>query len=212
MRSALPPVVVSNILQIHDFLGCDTVSRIHGIGKGMESLRKILRSSSMQASLQVFSSADADHDTVAEAGEKLLGQLYGFGTKLSIDSLHAHIFNRKVATATTAVTPESLPPTSNALKFHSYRAYHQTQTWRGEIVDPLVWGYEIRNGKMLPIRQTKEAAPANLLKIVRCSCKKGCKTNSCTCRKHGLHCTNSCKECCGSSCSNSQKADFEEYS
>ena len=43
---------------------------------------------------------------------------------------------------------------------------------------------------------TIKEAPAltNLLEVVRCGCKTGCKTMPCPCRKHGLKCTDSCRE------------------
>ena len=44
---------------------------------------------------------------------------------------------KKIVTSNTAITPESLPPTSDSSTFHSYRAYHQVQVWRGENMDPL---------------------------------------------------------------------------
>ena len=67
---------------------------------------------------------------------------------------------------------------------------------------------------MMPVTMTEPPAPPNLLKIVRCGCKTVCKTMSCSCRKHGLKCTDSCRECREVSCINCQKADlyvFDEY-
>ena len=34
--------------------------------------------------------------------------------------------------------------------------------------------------------------PENLVELVRCSCKKGCNTNRCSCRKASLPCTSAC--------------------
>ena len=44
---------------------------------------------------------------------------------IPLNSLRYRIFQKKVATATIAVAPETLPPASNAAFFHSYRTYHQ---------------------------------------------------------------------------------------
>ena len=47
-----------------------------------------------------------------------------------------------------------------------------------------------------PIMTDTEAGPPDLLKVIRCGC--GCKGpcgNSCSCRKAGLNCTSTCKEC-----------------
>ena len=108
------------------------------------------------------------------------------------------------STSKTAITPDSLPPTSDASAYHSYRAYHQVQVWRGQDIPPLSWGWKILNNKMVPIAMKQAPAPSNLLKVVRCGCKTGCKTSACTCLKHGLKCTPVCKECRGVSCVNCQ--------
>ena len=46
-----------------------------------------------------------------------------------------------------------------------------------------------------------EAGHPELLKIVRCGCKGLCGTK-CSCRKAGLKCSSTCKECHGPACSN----------
>ena len=38
-------------------------------------------------------------------------------------------FSRKVVTLSSFVTPERLPPTESAIKFHYHRAYYQIMTW-----------------------------------------------------------------------------------
>ena len=56
----------------------------------------------------------------------------------------------------------------------------------------------------------KPAAPAELLDIISCSCKKLCNTKRCTCRQHGLHCSDVCTDCRGTSCSNSELPDVPD--
>ena len=84
----------------------------------------------------------------------------------------------------TAVRPETLPPTSNAAMFHSYRTYHQTQSQRGESINPLGWEFFIQKGSMMLLTLKEPPAPPNLLNIVSCSCKTGYKTMTCSCHKH----------------------------
>ena len=127
------------------------------------------------------------------------------------NSLRYRLFHKRVVTATTAIVPESLPPTSNAAMFHSYRTYHQTQVWRGENMDPLGWGFLIQKGRMMPVTMTEAPAPPNLLKVVRCGCKTGCKTMACSCRKHGLTCSDSCRECRGVSRINCRQVDLDLF-
>ena len=64
-----------------------------------------------------------------------------------------------------------------------------------------------------------EAGPQDLLKMIRCSCKKKC-DKRCSCRKAGLKCSVSWSECLGAFCLNAMAepvgpendADCEEFS
>lgn len=40
------------------------------------------------------------------------------------------------------------------------------------------------------------------MKKIACRCVSGCKTNICSCRKHGIKCSNVCSTCDDESCSN----------
>ena len=78
-------------------------------------------------------------------------------------------------------------------------------------MDPLGWGCLIHNERMMPVKMKQKPAPPNLLKVVHCGCKTGCKTMTCSCRKHGLKCTDSCRECRGVSCLDCQDIDFDLF-
>lgn len=112
---------------------------------------------------------------------------------------------------TTAVTPETLSPTSNATMFNSYRTYHQTQVWRGESIDPLGLEFSIRKGRIMPVTVTEPPASLNLLKIVRCSCKIGGETMICLCHIRSLECTDSYKESRRASCVNCQEVNLDLF-
>ena len=194
---------------IHAFLGCDTVSRVHSIGKGEESTKKIMSNEEIQEYFFVFNEENADKKSIATAGDKLLCLFYGESSEDNLNQLRYRSFCRRVSTSSIAITPESFPPRSDASKFHSYRAYHQVQVWRGrEDIDPLLWGWKIDKSKLMPIAMNQSPAP-ELLKIVRCTCKTGCKNSRCSCFKHGLKCTNVCGECRGVSCLNCQEITLE---
>lgn len=91
------------------------------------------------------------------------------------------------------------------------RVYYQIQEWKGneENMDPTDWGWEVVNGSMKPIRTDKTPAPASLLNIVRCTCKKGCKTAICSCKKVGLECTAACSTCKGFNSENAAQPELE---
>ena len=109
MKNGLPSVIVECILPIHAFLGCDTVSRIYSVGKGKETLKKILGNKKMQACLREFNKKHVERASIARNGEELPSQFYDSTTERSWNSLQNRIFLKEVATATTAVTPETLP-------------------------------------------------------------------------------------------------------
>ena len=50
-------------------------------------------------------------------------------------------------------------------------------------------------------------APPQILEQISCGCKKGCKTRSCSCRAHGISCTEFCR-CKG--CTNAANEDHIE--
>ena len=56
------------------------------------------------------------------------------------------------------------------------------------------------DGKCLPMQTDKPAAPAELLDIKK----------RCTCRQHGLQCSDVCTEYRGTSCSNSELPDVPD--
>ena len=63
----------------------------------------------------------------------------------------------------------------------------------------------------MPITMTEPHAPPNLLKVVRCCCKTGCKTITGSCRKHGLKSIDSGRECRGVSCVDCREVDLDVF-
>ena len=185
---------------LHAFSGCDTASRIYGIGKGI-LLKKALSEQEFRDLTAVFLQ-DATHNEIEKAGESLFVRLYNGHPDQSLDELRFQKFIYKVNTSTTYVQVQSLPPTQAAAKFHSYRVYLQVQNWLGKNLIPVEWGWCKKKDKLSPVKTLLPAAPERLLKIIRCSCTQNCDTKRCSCRKHGLTCSAGCGGCRGTSCSN----------
>ena len=84
------------------------------------------------------------------------------------------------------------------------------------IENPEDWGWKKMNNMLLPVMTDKEAAPDNLLVIIRCKCKLSsrnvCGTNLCSCRKSGLKCVAACEGCRGDECNNATAPFFEDNS
>ena len=91
---------------------------------------------------------------------------------------------------------ESLPPTTAAVKQHSYRVYLQVQQWLGHSLPPADLGWQVEDHTLVPTPTDLPAAPQKLLKLVSCGCQSGC-GNACGCRKGGMVCTDTCTHCMG---------------
>jgi hypothetical protein len=211
-KSALGPSVCKNILFLHAILGCDTTSRLHGIGKGM-ALKKYDKDQSFRDQASIFDhpACTATREDIVLAGEKALLSLYNGATEKSLDALRYSRFCQKVATASSCLQPESLPRTSAAATYHSLRVFYQIQEWKGNVdhLQPTDWGWELKDGKLLPIRTDLPAAHNALLEIIRCDCKSDCNTFRCTCKKFQLECSPACGTCKGQSCANAVTPDLE---
>jgi len=211
-KEFLGPDVCDHVLFIHAILGCDTTSRLFGLGKGL-AVRKIKSVALFRQQAKVFSQEGhvAKQDIIA-AGEKALVSLYGGAKEQGLDTLRYRRFCEKVSKSTSHVEPQTLPPTSAAAKYHSLRVYYQMMEWKGRSINmkPEEWGWHMVDGQCLPIQTDQLAAPSKLLDVICCNCKTDCNTKRCTCRKYSLHCSAVCGECRGTSCANSQLPDFTD--
>ena len=203
--------VCSCILFAHAILGCDTTSRVHGLGKGA-ALKKLCNTQSFVTQAVTFTQEGCDSTDIAKAGERALVNLYGGKDGVSLNELRYARFCQKVATSTKPVEVRTLPPTSAAAKHHSLRVYYQVQEWKAtsSVLNPEEWGWQRKADILLPILTDMPAAQKELLEIIRCSCKSGCSTGKCSCRKHGLECTTLCGNCKGVGCDNSPTPDLVE--
>ena len=147
------------------------------------------------------------------AREQALVSLYGGNTEDTLNSLRYKRVSEKVACSSTShVQPHSLPPTSDAAKYHSLRVYCQIQQWKGsgDAISPTEWGWSESNGRLVPVHTGLPPAPQELLRVIRCNCKIDCSGPRCTCKKHDVACSPACGNCRGSGCSNSSRLLFDE--
>ena len=192
---------------LHVLTGCDTNSRIFGIGKGI-AFKKAKSSEVMQAGFADFQDA-VTQEQVTDSGERILVALYNGSSFCDLISLRLRMFTVKTICSVNTVQIHTLPPTPAAAKFHCLRVHLQAMEWtETSDLDPTLWGWKLDNGLYVPVRTDMPPAPADLLAIVRCKCKVNCDTQRCSCRKHGLECSVACKECKGSSCSNCPPNDY----
>ena len=206
VREQLGQEICTNMLFIH---GCDTTSQLYGIGK-KKAFQKFKSNRSFREQAQIFDSEFVTKQDIEVAGEKALVCLYNGKFDDSLDVLRHKRFCEKVATKSVYVQPQSLPPTTAAAKYHSYRVYFQIMKWKLSDIgmQPEEWGWKISNGKLHPVMTDLSPAPENILRIIRCNCFADCSTTRCTCRKHNLVCSSACGQCRGSGCTNSTRPTF----
>lgn len=209
-RQVLGDSVTCNILFLHAILGCDTTSRIFGIGKAV-ALTLMKEDSNFREQAEVFYNSNSTKDAVVQAGEKALVCIFNGSGDDTLNAVRLRKFQILVARSKTSVHPQKLPPTSAAAKFHSLRVYHQVQEWKGNSLNPEEWGWKVCDGRLVPIQTEKDTAPKSLLEVIRCQCKTDCSTLRCKCRRQGLDCSMACSEC-RENCSNTLRDEEDEES
>ncbi|KAK6186089.1 hypothetical protein SNE40_008194 [Patella caerulea] len=199
--------ICSILPAVHALTGCDTTSRIFGVGKA-NVFKKVRTSVCLQGEFDKFQKC-LSSDDVARIGENIIVKLYNGSKDENLNQLRYRLFKEKSICNTSTVEIHTLPPTSSAAKFHCMRAFLQIKDWTSDsVMDATVWGWKVENGLYLPTQIDIDPAPSAILSIIRCKCKVNCDSKRCSCRKHGLECSISCKECKGLSCSNSPAIDF----
>ena len=119
---------------MHVLNGCDTTSRLFGIGKSM-ALKKIKDKTFSEAST-VFAGTEASEEEIAAAGERALVCLHNGKPGDSLNTLGHRKFCEKVSTGFVQV--HTLPPTSSAAIYQSFRVYLQVQKWTQDL-DSKAW-------------------------------------------------------------------------
>ena len=201
LHNSLGAEICSVLLPLHVFTGCDTTSAIYSIGK-TTMFQKLLKKSQAKVLLNAFNEAGRSHDEIEKAGNALMTKCYNEKHDTSLNELRQRMLIDKIVNAKTFVKPKRLPPTEGASKFHSYRVYHQVQTWRINQLTPTAWGWMKVNDVLLPKTTMLPPAPPSLMKIIRCNCSKDCSSRRCSCKRNGLSCTSACGQCQTTICCN----------
>ena len=217
VKADLGSFTCKHILFLHALLGCDTTSRLYGIGKG-PVLKKFKGNSCLQQAANIFDSTLSTSANIESAGEQALVAIYNGKRDDSLDALRHKKYCEKVATSSTHVEPKSLPPTSAAAKYHSYRVFYQICQWKKSDSDllPELWGWTETETGLYPTLTDLPPAPEDMLKIIKCTCTGDCTSARCSCKKNGMKCSPACNHCRGSACLNAsiiledEEASYEE--
>jgi len=94
------------------------------------------------------------------------------------------LFQKTLTSSKNEVKLSRLLLTVNSTKQHFFRVYLQIQLWRGKIHNPLDWGWEKVDKKIIPIFTKEPPAIDSLISDISCTCTKSCEKN-CGCKKAG---------------------------
>ena len=130
IRNKLGENICVNVLFINAFLGCDTTSRLHGIGKAA-GLKLVKENETFRERAVVFRNVNSSKDQVIAADEKGMTIVQKGKLNDHLDTMRYQRFQELVTTRKKAIHPNMLPPTSAATKYHSPRVFHQVQQWQG---------------------------------------------------------------------------------
>ena len=145
VKRQLGDSVVSIILLLHAFTGSDTTSRILGVGK--DKLLKLHEKIDSSIS-EGFYSPHSSKECIKKAGERLISIILNIPLAVeTLDDERLRLFHTMVVKNSKVIECSSLPPTSSAAEQHSFRVYHQIQTWLGNELNPTEWGWKIINGR-----------------------------------------------------------------
>ena len=196
--------VIKYLLFAHAFTGCDTTSAIHNFGK--TSIFKKLKDSIVLRNIaDVFYEDLKPPEEIGNACIHFFEKMHSHSDKLP--QIRKRKYDEMIRTDRSKIDPSLLPPSPRAAYYHGLRVYHQIKVWKdlSEIdLEPKQWDWKLSNDMFIPIKTDNEPGPSDLLKIVRCTCKEMC-DKRCSCKKAGLSCTSSCKECHGLFCNNSEQ-------
>ncbi len=172
-REKLGNDICDNILALHALLGCDTTSRLFGMGKGTV-IKKFESNTTFASAIRVFNDSHVSRQQIINAGERALVALYNGDNTCTLDDLRFQKFHQKVLSSSKACDPKALPPTSAAAKNRSMRVYCQVLQWKGISVNPQDWGWDVTGDKLFPCQTDRALAPKDLLEVIWRKCKTGC--------------------------------------
>ena len=154
--------------------GCDGTSAIYKRAK--KTSFKVIDNDNDLTFLGIFKNKNATIEEIQAAGERLMLLIYSAPASVSsLDDLRYLRYKKQVAklslTAGTGFGLKSLPPTSDAAKYHSFRTYYQVQKFLGNNeICPLHWCW-IRDDKsdhLIPFVKDQAAAPEKVLLMISC--------------------------------------------
>lgn len=138
---------------VHAITGCDTTSRLFGVGKG-QALKKATQDLHFKECANSFCRATSKEE-IRKLGEEAMVALYGGVSYEGLDLLRLRRFTTKVMSSSTFVEMHTLPPTADSAMFHIYRTFYQVKEWMAEGEFEFTdWGWAVEKGGCVPVRSS----------------------------------------------------------
>ncbi len=169
-QSELGADICNNILFIHAILGCDTTSRLYGLGKGL-SMKRFTSSALFRDKAEQFCKKDATVDDVIDAGEAALVCPYNGKEGDTLDGLRYAKLCDKVATNKVHIRPQILPPTLCSSEIPQYASIPAGTAvvgclqYEGDRLGVDDKGRERRPCYDVPSSSTRRAAPCHQMQL-----------------------------------------------
>lgn len=115
------------LLFAHAMSGCDTTSAFFRKGK-VKTFQCLSKNTELRKIVSIFNNPQANPDEIASAGEAFVLNLYNKSElDVDLDELRYYMYKQTVAKQSIKDNFQlsSLPPTKDATRQHSYRAYLQ---------------------------------------------------------------------------------------
>ena len=167
----------SRLLAAHALTGCDTVSKMHGIGKltALSTLDKGMQ-------LNLLGSLDSSMDDIIKQSGSFILSCYGRDPNTPMGQARYAAWLAKTGNKKARKVPNlnTLPPTSEALQEHIKRAHIQVAIWKGSLLEnpPLLdprhhgWTEDTYTKCLVPVtlpegvvKMTREAQ-----ELIKCAC------------------------------------------
>jgi hypothetical protein len=191
LYDTLGPKKTSALLGMHAITGSDTTGKLAGRTKDFACNVFWNADDEILDCLAMLGEQDFDVDEAFTGLEAFICLLYRSPFR-SLEKTRWYFYSNKQAQDC------ALPPTKSSLAQHILRAHFQTAIWKTSTIpfpvvgDPIDFGWKFDIGQYTPIMTTNQAAPTAILELTKCGCKRGCKSNGCSCRQNKLPCTEMC--------------------
>lgn len=169
--------LLETLIPFHVLSGCDTVSYI--LGHSKKTGRKLFIKDYLL--LQDLGKGVLNEQILKDA-EGFLCRMYGVPESDSCDEARVTLFCK-------LMSPEVLPPTTDALQLHIQRAHYQAMVWRQAVLPqpilplPMSSAWVLQDGILKPRLTSKAPVPDTCVETVSCSCRTVCSSQRCTCKK-----------------------------